>query len=137
MAAVPFIDAFLQNSAGNVTRYKGSGGKYYFSVNVVLELSSKAVLFNEVAIPNKMILSTKGAVEFTRGGVCKRGRGSWMAMCTIYSGNDGLGEFAKIVPSCTVLTMGSRLEDEGGDVVDEKGGDMVRVLCNHHEAAYE
>ena len=95
MAAVPFVDAFLQKSAGDVTRYEGSGGKYYFSVDVVLELSSEAVLFNEVAVPNEMFFSTKGAVEFTRGGVCKRGRGSGTAMCTIYSGDDGLGEFCK------------------------------------------
>ena len=95
MAAVPFVDAFLQKSAADVTRYKSSCGKYYFSVDVVLELPSEAVLFNEVAIPNKMILSTKGAVEFTRGGVSKRRRGSVSAMSTINSGDDGLREFRK------------------------------------------
>ena len=92
---MPFVDAFLQKSAGDVTRYEGSGGKNYLSVNAVLQFSCEAVLFNEVAIPNKMILSTKGAVEFTRGGVSKRRRGSVSAMSTINSGDDGLREFRK------------------------------------------
>ena len=95
MAAVPFIDAFLQKSAGDVARHEGSCGKYYFSVDVVLELSSEAVLFNEVAIPNEMFLSTKGAVEFTRGAISKRRRGSVSASSTINSGDDGLHEFRK------------------------------------------
>ena len=85
---MPFVDAFLQKSAGDVTRYEGSGGKNYLSVNVVLQFSCKAVLFNEVAIPNEMSLSTKGAVEFTWGSVCKRRRGSGMAMRAINSYND-------------------------------------------------
>ncbi len=55
--------------------YEGSSGKCYFSANAVLQISSKTVLFNEVAIPNKMILATKSAFEFTRCGSCKRRRG--------------------------------------------------------------
>ena len=92
---MPFIDAFLQKPAGDVARYESSGGKYYSSVDVVLELSSEAVFFNEAAIPNEMFLSTKGAVEFTRGGVCKRRRDSLSALSTINSADDGLREFRK------------------------------------------
>ena len=85
---MPFVDAFLQKSAGDVTRYEGSGGKNYLSIDIPLELSCMAVFFNKFAVPNKMLLSTKFAFEFTRGGVCKRRRGSGMAMRAINSCND-------------------------------------------------
>ena len=92
---MPFVDAILQKSAGDVAWYEGSCGKYYFSVDVVLQLSSEAVFFDKDAVPNKMILSAKSAFEFTRGGVCKRRRGSGTAMRAINSGDDGLREFRK------------------------------------------
>ncbi len=95
VAAMPFVDTLFQKFASNVTRYKRSGGKYYLSVDVVLEFSSEAVLFNEVAISNKMFLATKDAFDFTRGGVCKRRRGSGTAMRTINSCDDGLRKFRK------------------------------------------
>ncbi len=84
---MPFVDAFFQKSSGDVTRCKGASGKDYLSVDVVLEFTCAAVFFNEVAISNIMILSAKGAMDFSRVRARERWRRAGSLLRTIDSFN--------------------------------------------------
>ena len=86
---MPFVDTFLQKLSGDVTRYVGASGQYYFSIDVVLDFSIATVFFNEIAVSNKMFLSAKSAFEFARDDARRRGS----EMTTINNSNDGLREF--------------------------------------------
>ena len=72
--------------------------------------------------PQKAQSSLRGAVFLSEGAARCRCRVLLIAAIIDFVNS------AKIMPSCTVLTTGSRVEDEGVDTVDGKRGDVERVL---------
>ncbi len=132
MTAMPFVYTFLQKLSGDVTRYVGASGQYYFSIDVVLDFSIAAVFFNEIAVSNKMFLSAKCTFEFTRCGACEGRRCAGMA--TINNSNDTLCEFREYCSELFGFDDGVESKGDGRRCSGRKNG-RGRVCTMENEAS--